>query len=743
MVSMPAVFFVSPDGTEIEIPQSNIAFPNGDQSGNSLLVTEQGEPDVVYGIKVVNPNGKEYLLENAVTVTAPSLIDIVGIDPPFSCTCARSLVTITADGGLVSTPSVALRPAAEPDADPVDLDSVAFLDSGTITAVVPLGLLVGDYDVIVTNPPSDGATGTLEAGFRVVSEPVPNIVGLSPTRGDTQADTSVTIAGANFRDPVEVVLLDEAGQETAVTTATVADGNTINATLPSSSMAAGPYLIRVTNTDQDTYFTFGTFIVTNPSANVRPFEQQPPLNVGRRLLAATSAIDDLGSRYLYAIGGDDGDEANPMDTVEVASLSKFGVISGWRSQKHELTTARTGAAAVTVAIFDAGSPYIPTKSYVYVLGGLDASGNPLSSVERALVLPTGQAPQIESLERSDDTGDLAAGTWYYKVSAVLNAGDPDNPSGETLASDEAVITLATDGAVDLTWSAVTVNSLAAQHYRVYRSDAKNGVSQTEHLIADGVTGTTYTDAGDDPGTELPLGPGATGVFVADQSLTQARWGHAAVVVTDDTGARSILVLGGKAAASAGYLTHVEASAIDDGDGTIAAFSTSNLAALPESRAFHAALVQNSQTFSEYAGTGSVIYVAGGISGSGEVFRSNQDSIQYASYDASGLGTAIAWTAHGGKLTRAGTMSVFDKDKFYAAGGVTVASDTAFGAATADVLDAPYDVAAQLVATNVNDASENMLQARAFGGVVSAVGFFYFIGGTATGTDALTSAERSF
>ena len=184
-------------------------------------------------------------------------------------------------------------------------------------------------------------------------------------------------------------------------------------------------------------------------------------------------------------------------------------------------------------VFDpAGSAFIPSKSYLYILGGQDDQGNGtiLSSIERAVVLSTDDAPVVDAVA-GVGAGTLDAGTWYYKVSAVLDGADPDNPGGETLTSDEAIITIGATASVDLSWAEVTVNGTAAASYRIYRTAAADGASQTELLI-DTVAGTTYVDVGATAGTEAPLPSGASGVWVElAETLTTPRWGHSAAVVT--------------------------------------------------------------------------------------------------------------------------------------------------------------------------------------------------------------------
>jgi hypothetical protein len=94
--------------------------------------------------------------------------------------------------------------------------------------------------------------------------------------------------------------------------------------------------------------------------------------------------------------------------------------------------------------------------------------------------------------RSATGGTLAAGTYYYKVSAV-------NGAGQTLPSSQvSVTTTGTTSSVVLTWTAVA----GATGYRVYRSTV-SGTFNTPALLAS-PTSATYTDTGTAVGVGAPL-----------------------------------------------------------------------------------------------------------------------------------------------------------------------------------------------------------------------------------------------
>lgn len=94
----------------------------------------------------------------------------------------------------------------------------------------------------------------------------------------------------------------------------------------------------------------------------------------------------------------------------------------------------------------------------------------------ATIAPTANAPTTATTG-----GSLAAGTYFYKITAIL-------PSGETVASNEvSVTTTGTTSTNTVTWGATP----GATGYRVYRGTASNGQNVYYAVGAD----TTFTDTG--------------------------------------------------------------------------------------------------------------------------------------------------------------------------------------------------------------------------------------------------------
>jgi len=693
----------------------------------------------VYGITVDNLDGCTDTLAASFTVYVEHTFTVTGIDPPFGCTCSTTSVTLSSPGGFVSTPVIEMRPTGQ--AGPVTrMTRVALVDVSTLTAVVPAALALGDYDVTVLNPPTDGGVARLDRGFRVVSMPVPQIEAIIPGRGAPAATNfPMEIVGANFRNPVKVELLDRTLTVVAsVASVAPTSATRIDATFATLPLIEDAYLVRVTDLDENTYSTYSAFIVGSTGSNgkLHGFTEISALVTPRRLLAGASARDDLGNTYLYAIGGDTGG-ATPtaLDSIEVSQLSKFGALGAWqqlRSPNH-LATPRVAPVAVAVPLYGVGSPYVPIKTYIYVTGGQDAAGTVLGTIERAMVLRSEDAPIVTSAAVSTTPGSLADGTWYYKVSAVLASGDADNPGGETVASDEAILTIGSNTAIELAWSAVTVNGVTAAMYRVYRTPAANGSSQQEQLIAT-VSGTSYTDTGATAQAERPLPAGALGKWVAQTPTHAARWGHQAAVITDSTGAKFLHVLGGKSNLTTGYLSTIEVAPINS-MGQLGTFVSTGTTAMATARAFFSLVVETSANVAGFTGVARLI-TTGGVDAGG-----SSSEVEFS--DVTNGGANGGWTATGLSLNnRAGLMSVISSNKLFCMGGAGTANDTTFSSILMTGRNVGF-IAGGAIGSPMQSTSSAFAFPRALGTAITGSGFIYFAAGSSDGTDAVNTVYQTF
>ncbi|MGH7137628.1 MAG: hypothetical protein ACREHD_17920, partial [Pirellulales bacterium] len=153
--------------------------------------------------------------------------------------------------------------------------------------------------------------------------------------------------------------------------------------------------------------------------------------------------------------------------------------SGWGGQSYGQYQIKLGfQPAATQALTD------PGQSLLVPSGGASAIQNKYSITLTDNAASTGQVT-LNSVAPTPVLGaTLAAGTYYYVVTAVDASGH------ETIASNELSGTLSAPGALKLSWTASSLPNLA--HYNVYRSTVKGA----ETLLASVATGhLTFTDDG--------------------------------------------------------------------------------------------------------------------------------------------------------------------------------------------------------------------------------------------------------
>ena len=405
--------------------------------------------------------------------TSPS---ISSISPQFGWTNADTNITIS---GANFSPAAAVTFSPAGSVTGLQLTYVAFVSTSQIQAVVPKGMAVDWYDVTVTNP--DGAKGTSVKAFYVSQNPPPVITGIAPASGSSNAATQITITGNYFASNATVTTIDSSGNALVCSINSQSSTQIICTT---QVLPTGVYLIRVINTSDGTYYDYSSFVVTNPASNLGGFStSSQSLIIGRQGLAAVTGNDDIGGRFIYAIGGDDGSGGDTLDSVEYSQPDKFGNLNPF-NLTSPLIYRTTGAAAFQY------------NGYVYVLGGLTPAGY-TSAIERAKILTTDSAPVIgfKSLTVLSG-GSLSSGTWVYAVSANLPTGTTG--VGESLPSPVVFTTTSSSGSISLSWQPVKVwNPLshafvAATGYNIYRNVAG---SFKPVLIAWNVPSTSFVDNG--------------------------------------------------------------------------------------------------------------------------------------------------------------------------------------------------------------------------------------------------------
>lgn len=656
---LPTVVITTPGFPPVTLP--NVRVPGA----TSLVATvPEGTPQGLYDVTVTAPDGCATTLPQSLEIIGLSLGTLT-LEPRFGWQLRNQAITIfnsptppevAFSGGAPRVWIIAPLKANPAAMVEIPLRRVAFVDERTITALVPDcsgnaalpfedaacpgGIQPGGpYALRVRDP--IGAEGTIpaERGFYVLTDPPPVITAIAPSNIDTGGLPSsiapeLVVTGESFGAGagLEILSLPSAGVVRACRLPVTMQGATeIRATVPTSiaaadcvdqddlgnrtmspagfSIAPGLFPLRVQNAQNPAYADYSGLVITQPSLNPVPGPvTETRLVAARADFPLVTATDDIGVNYLYALGGSDG--ASPLASVEVAPLTLFGDLGGdctsmpcrFRTlERTALTSARQGAAAVVHTVPG-------DTSYVYVIGGLAAGGAALATVERAQVLKNRDAPSITDLGAV--TGSLDAGSWYYRVSALLAAAHPINPGGETLASDAETLILEDGmGGASLTWTCVP----DAVRYRVYRTGAVNAVSGTEQLLEEvdataGCMTQSYTDdGGRTPSGARPLPTGALSRWVAQPSLATAR-GQAAARIAGG----AIYVVGGTG--GMGDVAEVERAMLAGAD--LGAFSAVGTLNRPRRR--HSLAVADATTapnsFAAADATDAWLVVAGGDQG---------------------------------------------------------------------------------------------------------------------------------
>ncbi len=511
-----------------------------------------------YDIEVIDDLGCLGSLIGAFMVTQDLSVTIERVELPFGWTDARTGVNIYAPASppvdsqnFAPTPRFYLNPSAAGDGTLAsELNHVSFVSAERVSAVVPAGLSVGHYDLIAVNP--DGGIGLLAEAFEVTTLPPPRIEALSPASVVNQDLQEVTVLGENFRAPTVAAICLQPDDSTVTLVGDLissgASSLLVEFDFVSQSVQDGTVcIIKVTN-DDDTYARYSALGITNPSLNLEFFSATAAMQVARRAPCAAAANAADGARFVYAVGGDDGNSQDSVagqfyDSIEMAAIDPYGELSSFSLLPNRLPAARSFHACATIG------------RYLFVAGGSDDAGAS-QKVWRAKVLDPALAPIIEDVDLRvvDGAALLDPGRYSYRVSALRPLGDSDNPGGESLASDSLSIqTPAIDQRLEITihWTEV----LDSVGYRIYRSPTANLAGGTEVLIGE-VAGNTlsFTDDGSaTPGSAQAMPLGAMGVFYPLPDLLSAREGAAMAVASDpvDDSIRYLYLLGGRDAGGTG------------------------------------------------------------------------------------------------------------------------------------------------------------------------------------------------
>lgn len=655
----PVVFFVDPpvayDGvntratlfmTSVAEPFTVSLAPAGEASPETELesalvsgttnriqaTVPAGQAEGTYDVIVNDNTGCQTVLSEGLTVTANLSVQIGSVVDPFGYTGEATPITIFGSGSsaFAATPRAFLNPAAGSGEDvAIQLASVAWVNENELTAIVPAGAPVGTYDLIVVNP--DGTVGLLEDAFRSLSVQPPVVADVLPQSIVNQAGQSVVITGENFAGSAVSLRcrtlpgsdLAPPSVSTAAETCDTEGRCSLTATVDGSALEPGAVcVVRVANAD-GSYGEFSALGASNSSYNLSTPIAGRPMLEARRALVAAAVKATSASRFLYAIGGDDGDGGDPLSSVEYAPVNVFGNMSDFALARQSLRTPRAEHGGAQLG------------RYIYVFGGTDGT-DALASAERALVLSPDETPVIGDLDlclsqsdppcfgAADLGGGLPAGEYSYRVAAVIDPADPQNLGGETLASDPLPLKLPEilnrGILVRLVWSAPK-DALGAEltgitGYRVYRTPADGVAGRDEVLIAeiaDPAVRSFVDDGTAAPGTDAPLPPGSTSAWQALPDLATARVGSSGAIAADPDTANlfHLYALLGEGLAS---YEHLSISVLPNGRQTVGASWTTGAESSAVARSEFGTWVVTDVVSSTVPAGRTYLYLGGGLAG---------------------------------------------------------------------------------------------------------------------------------
>lgn len=703
---------------------------------NRVLVTLPGNLAAgTYDLKLDDLTSCSAFLAGAIKVVASASLTVTSSSPAFGDPSQNTAVAV-AGAGFVSTPRayVAMN-GGSAGVSAAALQAVTFRSATSLSAIVPKGLSPGAYDLIVVNP--DGSYGIQSKAFTVTqpTAPPPVVSTIAPSSVVVATNASITINGSNFRSPtVTPSCYDGAGNVVTGSVATVVTSaaQTITATLnaPAGSLYC---VVRVTDGDNQTYFDYSAVGVTNSSLNLTGFKAGSALTTARRAAAASAGRPTQVARFVYTVGGDSGTDNQPLATVEAASTGLSGDLGSFFVLSQKLPKALSFLGVVNVGRF------------LYAVGGFDGT-SAVTSTYRAELLDPLNAPQFSDVDvRFDKAQGLDPGVYTYRISAVLQNADANNPGGETLAGDFFPIQLPSISGgklqLVLSWKQVA----GAQSYRIYRSPKVNAVAGQELLLAtvtdNGMVTQSYQDKGiDTPAGAAPLPLGSTGVWRALQPLNTARAGAGIVAAPDPVKAGTfyLYALGGNSGtlstpvlqSSVEYMT---ITVVNGGSQQNTGNWTVSTTSLPTARwlttGLYATSAQNSVIPAGqvliYSGTGSSANLA-----TGTLDR----PVYVAQVSATGQPSAFTNSGSVGAL-RSGFGGVLVNNQMIAFGG--------FQATTPSTASDSARLTTPLTLMNFNSLGSGvLLTARALQATAIESAFIYQLGGVGVGGAALTTSEQT-
>ncbi len=526
-VTMPLSVSVAPSGGGEETLLTDIVWDP--VRPNRIFATiPAGLEAGTYDVFIRGSDGCDSFLPEGLLVVSETTLALLepAVSPPFGHSATPTPVHILAkqdtqlsagEVNFLATPRVYVSNAELLTAEP--LRAVVFDSSSQLSAIVP-PIPVGTYDLVVINPGTPPTVGFSPGAYESVTVTPPEIHDVLPSKINKAIEQGVIITGLSFFHPEVRLECEDGTFPVAVVNLAESTPTRLVVQIDASEVYNGAVcVVRVTNTENQTWDEYFSLSVTTPAGNISPFrpsfssnpEKVAHLNQGRRAPGLAVGRATRKARFLYAVGGDDGDYPGAMNTVEASSLGRFGEIGAWKQLTTTLPAGRTMATARTHG------------GFLYLLGGLDPTGLPTDDFLRARILDPLDVPHTNDVQlRYASLGNgLGQGTWTYMVSAVLGPMDPGNPAGETLPGEAVTIyaPAVPDGVeIELSWDTFFgADGMPAAEYRIYRNlHADEGMEQVRLLaIVPGTANPVHTFLDTNPAVfadenSRPLATGALG-----------------------------------------------------------------------------------------------------------------------------------------------------------------------------------------------------------------------------------------
>ncbi|PLX44583.1 MAG: hypothetical protein C0609_05180 [Deltaproteobacteria bacterium] len=802
-----SIELIDSSGTAVADPV--ITFENGGRPNRNIITVPDGlTPDLddPYDIRVTSYYGCVGELADGLDARAETNMVLASVEPQHASKNETQAVTIflddtnPSDPTFVEMPRAYLNPAFEslnPSATP--LKAVVMPDPNDhtrLSALIPAGMEPGLYDLIVVNPTGEIGTLLIDRaadpdeignGVMVIDGDLPYVDKVSPGTFTTTTALTATIDGGNFDNQAGVDVELNCKERDGTNIGPIYGTNTSNSTTQITTtfntevLTHGSVcLVGVTNKGDGSRYDYSAVTTWSPSSNLPTcIQEEHSLTTARRGLELTVAKPTDTSRYLYAIGGDDGTDSGVYDTVEYITVDPFGALSGgWQELIGSSPETRGGSAPHS--ILPSGLSFFGearTDDFIYILGGTDGSEN-LDTVYRAQVLSPENTPLIDDLdaalgdpEAAQPTG-LGAGLWFYKVSALFPSDDASNPGGESLPGEVLVAQLpAIDGnglLLTLKWLDVP----GASAYRIYRTPAADmSVTELQFLAekscgdnaddlcdcATNAENCQWTDTGiiaqasspaETTPADYPLTTGSLGVWHQPTLnnngsdsvyLTTQRNGVATAIAPSpsDPNVCYIYAYGG-VNGDGTYLNTYEWASITknpDGSQSLSAFETGNDPIGPTGFMDGNIWVVTPNDTAEVTPDRVYLYFSGGVD-----IANSDSSVLYTGFldtgSADGDLGVIAEEKLGYQSPRSGASALDANGYLYILGGLTVSNSKIVNTDSSGNLTYDVDLDRLVFAPN-SLGSGSLTQRRAYAGSADESAFFY-IGGGLTGYDDITS-----